>query len=128
MGLTENVKQELITVGAGKTSVRTAELATVLRFAGGLHTISGRIAVEAELDSQELATRVRKDLAEIYGVRSEGRLSPNSGGKNAPTFLVRVLDGETLARQTGLLDARRRPIRGLPNKLTTGNQIGRAHV
>ena len=80
MGLTENVKQELITVGAGKTSVRTAELATVLRFAGGLHTISGRIAVEAELDSQELATRVRKDLAEIYGVRSEGRLSPNSGG------------------------------------------------
>ena len=65
MGLTENVKQELITVGAGKTSVRTAELATVLRFAGGLHTISGRIAVEAELDSQELATRVRKDLAEI---------------------------------------------------------------
>ena len=121
MGLTENVKQELITVGAGKTSVRTAELATVLRFAGGLHTISGRIAVEAELDSQELATRVRKDLAEIYGVRSEGRLSPNSGGKNAPTYLVRVLDGETLARQTGLLDARRRPIRGLPNKLTTGN-------
>jgi len=121
MGLTENVKQELIAVGVGKTTVRTAELATILRFAGGLHTISGRIAVEAELDSQELATRVRKDLAEIYGVRSEGKLSPNSGGKNAPTYLVRVLDGETLARQTGLLDARRRPIRGLPNKLTTGN-------
>jgi DNA-binding protein WhiA len=33
-----------------------------------------------------------------------------------------VLDGETLARQTGLLDARRRPVRGLPNKLTTGSQ------
>jgi DNA-binding protein WhiA len=34
-----------------------------------------------------------------------------------------VLDGgETLARQTGLLDARRRPIRGLPNKLTTGSR------
>jgi DNA-binding protein WhiA len=121
MGLTENVKRELISISAGKTTVRTAELATILRFAGGLHTISGRIAVEAELDSQELATRVRKDLAEIYGVRSEGRLSPNSGGKGAPTYLVRVLDGETLARQTGLLDARRRPIRGLPNKLTTGN-------
>ena len=122
MGLTDNVKQELITVGAGKTSVRTAELATILRFAGGLHTISGRIAVEAELDSQELATRVRKDLAEIYGVRSEGKISSNSGAKAAPTYLVRVVEGgETLARQTGLLDARRRPIRGLPNKLTTGN-------
>ena len=121
MKLTEDVKNELMTVSAGKTTVRQAELATILRFAGGLHTISGRIAVEAELDSQELATRVRKDLLDIFGVKSEGRLSPNSGGKNAPTFLVRVLDGETLARQTGLLDARRRPIRGLPNRLTTGN-------
>ena len=36
---------------------------------------------------------------------------------------MRVLDGgETLARQTGLLDARRRPVRGLPNKLTTGSR------
>ncbi len=45
-----------------------------------------------------------------------------SGSRRAPTYLVRVLEGgETLARQTGLLDARRRPIRGLPNRLTTGN-------
>jgi len=36
---------------------------------------------------------------------------------------VRVVEGgETLARQTGLLDARRRPIRGLPNRLTTGSR------
>ena len=39
------------------------------------------------------------------------------------TYLVRVIDGgETLARQTGLLDARRRPVRGLPNRLTTGSR------
>ena len=38
-------------------------------------------------------------------------------------YLVRVIDGgETLARQTGLLDARRRPVRGLPNRLTTGSR------
>ena len=30
--------------------------------------------------------------------------------------------GETLARQTGLLDQRRRPVRGLPNRLTTGSR------
>lgn len=36
---------------------------------------------------------------------------------------MRVLEaGETLARQTGLMDARRRPVRGLPNRLTTGNR------
>lgn len=122
MTLTDTVKRELITVRPNKTQVRSVELSTILRFAGGLHTISSRIAVEAELDSQELATRVRRDLAEIYGVKSEGRISPSSGSKSAPTYLVRVLDGgETLARQTGLLDARRRPIRGLPNRLTTGS-------
>lgn len=31
-------------------------------------------------------------------------------------------NGETLARQTGLMDARRRTVRGLPNRLTTGSQ------
>jgi DNA-binding protein WhiA len=36
---------------------------------------------------------------------------------------VRVHEaGETLARQTGLMDARRRPVRGLPNRLTTGSR------
>jgi len=45
------------------------------------------------------------------------------------SYLVRVLDGgETLARQTGLLDARRRPIRGLPNRLTTGGRDDLAAV
>jgi hypothetical protein len=49
-------------------------------------------------------------------------MSP-SGIRKTPTYLVRVLEGgETLARQTGLLDARRRPVRGLPNRLTTGTK------
>jgi DNA-binding protein WhiA len=46
-----------------------------------------------------------------------------SGTRRTDLFVVRVVDGgETLARQTGLLDARRRPIRGLPNRLTTGSR------
>jgi DNA-binding protein WhiA len=69
------------------------------------------------------AQRVRKDLAELYGVRSEGAVVSPSGTRKTVMYLVRVVDGgETLARQTGLLDARRRPIRGLPNKLTTGSR------
>jgi len=121
--LTAAVKEELVGVDAGRTAVRAAELATLLRFAGGLHIISNRIAVEAELDSPALARRVRKDLAELYGVRSE--LSVISGGnvRTQSAYLVRIIDGgETLARQTGLLDARRRPVRGLPNRLTTGSR------
>lgn len=126
MALTEDVKAELLTTTTTKTTVRAAELATVLRFAGGLHVISNRIAVEAEVDSAELARRIRVAIAELYGVRSEMQLVAASRTRRSTGHLVRVLEGgETLARQTGLLDARRRPIRGLPNKLTTG---GRAEL
>ncbi|PPL20536.1 DNA-binding protein WhiA [Microterricola pindariensis] len=123
MALTADVKDELSVVEVPKTTVRAAELATILRFSGGLHMISGRIAVESELDSTVLARRVRKDLAELYGVRSSVSVIPASGLRRTNNYLVRVLEGgETLARQTGLLDARRRPIRGLPNRLTTGSR------
>jgi DNA-binding protein WhiA len=123
VALTAEVKDELTTIQSGKTTVRAAELATILRFSGGLHVISGRIAVESELDTEQLARRVRKDIAELYGVRADVSIVSSSGARRASQYLVRVLDGgETLARQTGLLDARRRPIRGLPNRLTTGSR------
>jgi DNA-binding protein WhiA len=123
VALTADVKDELARLEVSKTTVRAAELATILRFSGGLHMISNRIAVESELDSATLARRVRKDLAELYGVRSEAAVIQASGTRRANQYVVRVVDGgETLARQTGLLDARRRPIRGLPNKLTTGSR------
>jgi cell division protein WhiA len=123
LALTIDVKDELSRLEVSKTTVRAAELATILRFSGGLHLISGRIAVESELDTALLARRVRKDLAELYGVRSVVSVLSPSGVRRTSHYLVRVLDGgETLARQTGLLDARRRPIRGLPNRLTTGSK------
>jgi DNA-binding protein WhiA len=123
LALTADVKDELARVEVSKTTVRAAELATILRFSGGLHLISGRIAVESELDTAQLARRVRKDLTELYGVRSEIAVISASGLRRTSHYLVRVLEGgETLARQTGLLDARRRPIRGLPTKLTSGSR------
>jgi DNA-binding protein WhiA len=123
VALTADVKEELARLEVSKTTVRAAELATILRFSGGLHMISNRIAVESELDSAQVARRVRKDLAELYGVRSEAAVIQASGARRTNQYVVRVVDGgETLARQTGLLDARRRPIRGLPNKLTTGSR------
>lgn len=122
MPSTSEVKSELVRFPIQRTGERTAEVATILRLAGGLHTISGRIALEAELHTPQIVQRVRKDLAELYGIRSEAKqLPPTTTRPGAPQFLVRVLDGETLARQLGLLDQRRRQIRGLPNRLTTGS-------
>lgn len=121
MALTADVKDELARVEVAKATVRAAELATILRFAGGLHLISGRIAVEAEIDTVPIARRVRRDLAELYGVRSDVAQISGNGLRRGAYYLVRVVEGgEQLARQTGLLDARRRPVRGLPNRLTTG--------
>ncbi|MCS5719450.1 DNA-binding protein WhiA [Herbiconiux sp. CPCC 205763] len=129
MALTADVKDELARVAVSKTTVRAAELATVLRFAGGLHLISSRIAIEAELDTADIVKRVLRDLAELYGVKGDVSMIAPSGVRREGTYLVRVLDGgETLARQTGLLDARRRPIRGLPNRLTTGGRDDLAAV
>ncbi|MBD8584405.1 MULTISPECIES: DNA-binding protein WhiA [unclassified Frigoribacterium] len=123
MAQTADVKEELARVEVSRTTVRAAEVATILRFAGGLHVISGRIAVEAELDSPVIARRVRKDLAELYGARSDVSVVSASGTRRTAQYLVRVHEaGETLARQTGLMDARRRPVRGLPNRLTTGSR------
>jgi DNA-binding protein WhiA len=123
VALTADVKEELAGVEVGKTSVRAAELAALLRFSSGLHTISNRIAIEADLESPKIARRVRKDLAELYGVRSEVSVISGSNLRRNSTYLVRVIEGaETLARQTGLIDARNRPVRGLPNRLTTGSR------
>lgn len=123
MALTAEVKDELARVVVSKTSARAAQLTTILRFSGGLHLISGRIAIESELEIPELVKAVRKDLVELYGVRGDVSMIAPSGARRNPYYLVRVLEGgETLARQTGLLDARRRPIRGLPNRLTTGGR------
>ncbi|WP_368496091.1 DNA-binding protein WhiA [Herbiconiux sp. A18JL235] len=129
MALTADVKAELAKVVVSKTTVRAAELATILRFAGGLHIISSRIAIEAELDTPDIVKRVLRDLAELYGVKGDVSMIAASGSRREGSYLVRVLDGgETLARQTGLLDARRRPIRGLPNRLTTGTRDDLAAV
>jgi cell division protein WhiA len=121
VALTADVKAELMRLRDPRPTARVAELTTILRFSGGLHSIAGRMAVEAELDSDLLARRVARDLMEIYGVRPELAVVQGSGGRGGTSYVVRVIEGgETLARQTGLLDQRRRPVRGLPNKLTTG--------
>jgi DNA-binding protein WhiA len=93
VALTAEVKEELARVDAAKTSVRAAELASVLRFAGGLHIISGRIAIEAELDSPNIARRVTRDLGELYGVRPDVSVISASGLRRTNQYLVRVLDG-----------------------------------
>lgn len=123
MSLTADVKLELLRLRAKSTQARAAEVTSILRFAGGLQLISGRIAVEAQVDSERLARRLARELAELYGVRARISVATGGSGRTGESFVVRVLEaGETLARQTGLMDARRHTVRGLPNRLTTGTR------
>jgi len=71
MAMTAQVKSELTSIQVTKPCCRKAEVSSILRFAGGLHLVSGRIVVEAELDSGAAARRLRKDIAEIFGHPSD---------------------------------------------------------
>ena len=120
MALTAAIKDELARVPTGNSLVRAAELATILRFCGGLHLISGRIAIEVELDSATLARRLTRAIAELYGIQGELTVVSASGLRKNSGYQIRVLrDGELLARQTGLIDNRGRPVRGLPATLVS---------
>jgi hypothetical protein len=121
MAMTGLVKDELSRITVLKPCCRKAEVSTLLRFAGGLHLAAGRIVVEAELDTGAAARRLRKDVAEVFGHSSELIVLAPSGLRKGNRYVVRVTkDGESLARQTGLVDAHGRPVRGLPRQVVSG--------
>src|ERR1700730_3318511 len=70
MAMTASVKDELSRVDVSKPCCRRSEMAALLRFAGGLHIVSGRVVVEAELDTGATARRLRREVAEVYGYPS----------------------------------------------------------
>ena len=78
--------------------------------------------VEAELDTGAAARRLRKDISEVFGHSSELIVLAPSGLRKGNRYVVRVVkDGDSLARQTGLVDASGRPVRGLPRQVVAGS-------
>ncbi|MDO5644822.1 MAG: DNA-binding protein WhiA [Dermabacter sp.] len=122
MALTAEVKEELSHLDISRVSACKAEVAAVLRFAGGLHLVGGKVSIEAELDHAASARRLKTYIAELYGHQSEVTVLAPSGIRRSTRYIVRVLcDGTVFARQTGLLDARGRPVRGLPPHVVGGS-------
>jgi cell division protein WhiA len=121
MAMTGVVKDELSRVTILKPCCRKAEVSTLLRFAGGLHLAGGQIVIEAELDTGATARRLRKDIAEVFGHSSDLVVLAPSGLRKGNRYVVRVYrDGDSLARQTGLVDSYGRPVRGLPRQVVAG--------
>jgi DNA-binding protein WhiA len=122
MAMTASVKDELARLDVTKSCCRKAEVSALLRFGGGLHIVNGRIVVEAELDTGVAARRLRRNIAEVFGHESEIAVVSPSGLRKGSRYVVRVeAAGEALARQTGLIDASGRPVRGLPPQVVSGS-------
>jgi cell division protein WhiA len=121
VAMTGAVKDELSRLAVTKTCCRRAEVSALLRFAGGLHIVSGRVVVEAEVDAGSTARRLRREIQELYGYASDVHVLAAGGLRKGTRYVIRVVrDGEGLARQTGLLDLRGRPVRGLPPQVVSG--------
>ena len=128
MAMTAEVKDELSRLVINSVSARRAEVAALLRFAGGLHIVAGRVVVEAEVDLGVIARRLRKDIHDLYGYNAAVHVMTAGGIRKGTRYVVRVQqDGEALARQTGLLDLRGRPVRGLPAQVV-GGSVGDAEA
>ena len=68
MAMTAQVKAELSSTQITKTCCRKAEVATMLRFAGGLHIVSGRIVVEAYQSLEDRMVKQSFRFAEQTGI------------------------------------------------------------
>src|SRR5690606_10009071 len=122
VAMTAEVKDELSRLTVSQVSSRKAELSALLRFAGGLHIVGGRVIVEAEVDMGSIARRLRREIFELYGYGSDVHVLGVGGLRKTSRYVVRVSkEGEALARQTGLLDVRGRPVRGLPAQVVGGS-------
>jgi DNA-binding protein WhiA len=120
MAMTADVKDELSRVAITKPCCRKAEVSAILRFAGQLHVSAGRVVLEIELDTAQVAKRIRKDISDIYGHESDIDPITSGGIRKGSRYLVTVKkDGDALARQTGLVDSNGRPVRGLPPQVVS---------
>ncbi|MDN5759358.1 MAG: DNA-binding protein WhiA, partial [Tomitella sp.] len=98
MALTAEVKDELSRVVVTHTSARRAEIASLLRFAGGLHIVAGRVVVEAEVDLGATARRLRREIQELYGYPSDVHVLGAGGLRKGTRYVIRVArDAEALA-------------------------------
>ena len=123
---TTDAKDELCRVTADTPALRGAELSALVRFADGLHLGAGGLVVEVELDHHRTATRFARTLRADYGHQPALRsLTDRSArpGARPPRYVLVLTDraAEDVARRTGLLDRRGRPVTGLPASLVGGS-------
>lgn len=123
MALVDEVKSELAAIDDELPAVKKAQAAAMIRFGGGLHVIQRHIVVESQFDSLDAAQWLQRTIQEVYGHEADLiKVSRKTPTGIVERYSVRVLRaGGALALQSGLLDRRKRPVRGLPAEIVSGN-------
>lgn len=123
MSLTSDMKDELARIPVTRVSEKLAETTAMLRFASGLHIVSGRIVVEAEIDSEPASQRLRLLLAQLFQAESEVVIVSGSGPRRQDRYVIRVVENaDEIAKSTGLIDRYGRPVRGMPPSIVSGDK------
>src|SRR3954465_8681785 len=103
MAMTGVVKDELSRLSVMQPCCRKAEVSTLLRFAGGLPIVSGRIVIGAGLDTGSPARPPGKGPAEVFGHSSDVVVLAPSGLRKGNRYVVRVFrDGGGLLPPSGV--------------------------
>jgi DNA-binding protein WhiA len=129
---TDRVRQELARIEPERTCDQVAELAALLRLAGGLHLRGGgdgdSVALEVETTSGAVARRAYA-LLQRYDVDTELRVRQPGGVRRRSTYVVAVTAGaRAVATATGLLDEEGRPGRDVPGTVLADDCDRRAYV
>ncbi|ARU46211.1 DNA-binding protein WhiA [Corynebacterium silvaticum] len=121
--LSDQAKEELIKVSVPRQSARIAELAAVIRFAGAIDAVAGRVVVDIELGEEAPAQRIAAEIKDLFGVESQVLdLGPLNSSRKAPRQVVRVADNaDNLIRRVGLVTRSGHQVRGLPPHIIAGS-------
>jgi len=119
--MTAAVTDELSRLPHTAACCRRAEMIALLRFAGAVHQEAGRIRIEVDLDTPLVARNLGAAIRALYGYPTQVQVLHATG--HPARYRLRMAtnaDAAALARRTGLLDPRHRPIRGLPAPVVAG--------
>jgi DNA-binding protein WhiA len=106
-----------------KSELKRAEISALLRFSNALHIVSGKIVIEVEVDTGQIARRLRSQIFDLYGFEAEFLVMSPSGINRSTRYVVRLVNGGgALARRVGLIDGHGRPVRGLPAQIVSGSK------
>ncbi|GJJ40934.1 putative sporulation transcription regulator WhiA [Corynebacterium ulcerans] len=121
--LSDQAKEELIKVSVPRQSARIAELAAVIRFAGAIDAVAGRVVVDIEVGEEALAQRIAAEIKDLFGVESQVLdLGSVNSSRKAPRQVIRVADNaDNLIRRVGLVTRSGHQVRGLPPHIIAGS-------